>query len=489
MPTQTCHNPNLTLVIDQGSHASRIVLFSETGELIYLKSIRISTHSTKESIHHNIYEHDANEILLSIQTLLENIPSELSHNITCCGLCTQRSTIVAWHKTSGETLSPAISWRDTRCQPLIDKLTPSANEIRKISGLPLSAHYSAGKMSWLLNNNKTVKSACDNSQLCISPLASYLIFHLLKEKTIKIDHSNAQRCQLFDIQKLSWSDKLLSLYKIEKNILPKCVPVIYNYGELKFNNIPLTTVCGDQNAVLYAYPALPESTALINIGTGAFILSTSSESHTNSPRLLHTIASSDTEKANYITEGTVNGAGSAISWAQKKYPCEDVFTQLPDWLEKVKSPPVFINSISNLGSPWWCNAGEPAFIGKHKAQQAERYVAIIESILFLIQSNLQCLTITPDSLFISGGLSQLDTLCQKLATLAGIKVYRFTNTEATARGCAWLANQLLENNNLSWKTLEFSEYFYPEKKTPEDSEIGDRYEQFVGELNKRCNSD
>ena len=489
MPKQTCQKSNLTLVIDQGSHASRVVLFSKTGELIYRKSIDITTHCAEQASHHNIVEHDANEILLSIQTLLENIPNELARNIICSGLCTQRSTIVAWHKTSGEALSPTLSWRDTRSQPLIDDLTPFADEIRKISGLPLSAHYSAGKINWLLQNNKIVNHANNNNQLCISPLASYLTFHLLNEKTIVIDHSNAQRCQLFDAQKLNWSDRLLTLYNIKKNILPKCLPVIHHYGDLKFNNIPLTTVCGDQNAVLYAYPPLSESTALINIGTGAFILSTSSESHKKQPQLLHTIASSDSDKANYVTEGTVNGAGSAISWAESKYPCENTFTQLPIWLKQIQQPPLFINSISNLGSPWWCDAGEAVFIGQNNNRKADQYVAIIESIVFLIQSNLQCLTITPDSLFISGGLSQLDTLCQKLSNLTQVNVQRFTNTEATARGCAWLANQLLENNNLSWKELELPEYFYPEKNLSECKEIHNRYQQFVGELNKRCYKD
>jgi len=486
MSLNNSHSSSLTMVIDQGSHASRIALFSETGELVYLTSKNISTHSPEQTTGLSIYEHNGEEILHSVQTLLTDIPAEFSNNIKCAGLCTQRSTVVAWHKTSGKTLSPSISWRDTRSQPLIDTLSPSASSIRKITGLPLSAHYSAGKIQWLLQNNTQVKQAAKEKQLCISPLASYLLFHLLKEKKILIDHSNAQRCQLFDIQSLDWSEKLLQLFQIEKEVLPDCAPVIHLYGKLKLNNIPLTAVCGDQNAVLYAYPPLLEKSALINIGTGAFILSSSPECNNKNPALLHTLASSSAQSVKFVTEGTVNGAGAALSWAQENDPCSNMITQLPNWLKQVDSPPVFINSISKLGSPWWCDAGEPVFIGENTQLQAERYVAIIESILFLIYKNIQQLEMQPEKLLISGGLSQLDSLCQKLANLTQTKVLRFTNPEATARGCAWLANQAIDKNSLSWKALQFTDQFITTDKPSEQKNIFDRYQHFVGELNKRC---
>lgn len=484
------HKPKLTLVIDQGSHASRIALFSETGEMKYLKSSSISTSNPKSSF----YEQNANEILESIETLINGLPSELIHDIKNAGLCTQRSTVVAWNRSSGCTLSPAISWRDTRAQPLINKLTPSAAEIRKVSGLPLSAHYSAGKINWLLQNNDAVKQTNTN-ELCISPLVSFLLFHLLKNKSVVIDHSNAQRCQLFDIQKLNWSDDLLQLFKIDKKILPTCAPVTHYYGELKDSGIPLTAVCGDQNGALFAYPPLQKNSALINIGTGAFILSNTKESNSSDSKLLHTLSSSNNSNATFVTEGTVNGAGAALSWAQKNDPCEDIYTQLPIWLKQIKSPPVFINSIASLGSPWWCDAGNPDFLPKDSSgnnapyNQGERYSAIIESIIFLIFKNLQHLASPPDTLFVSGGLSQLDALCQKLADISAAKVLRFTDSEATARGCAWLANQALENNNLKWKTLEISKQFVSRNGTKKQKEMNDRYQQFVGELNKRCGND
>jgi len=497
MNTHSSHYKNLILVIDQGSHASRVALFSETGEPIYLKTLDISTHST--SAKQPAFEQDAQEILQSILTLLGNIPGDLSEKIKCAGLCTQRSTIVAWHKISGKALSPAISWRDTRSQPLIKKLSTQAEKIRKISGLPLSAHYSAGKINWLLHNNPQVKLAALDRHLCIAPLASYLLFHLLNETPCIIDHSNAQRSQLFDTHHLNWSSELLQLFEIESSILPACVPVMYHYGHLQLKQIPLTCVVGDQNAALYAYPPLTQNNALVNIGTGAFVLSPTPERTDENLKLLHTLSSSNEKQAHFVSEGTVNGAGTALSWALESDPVSivsehsvskgDIYTQLPNWLKEIKSPPIFINTIAGLGSPWWSDAGEPEFIGEGKHLQAHRYVAIIESIIFLTVKNIEQLSIKPNTLFVSGGLSQLDGLCQKLADLSQITVQRFNTTETTARGCAWLANQMLNNKKTSWRALQVSQQFQPTDIQEEAIEIQKRYQQFVGELYRRCTSD
>lgn len=496
MALKTSHHPDLTLVIDQGTHASRIALFTDAGESIYLESqtIASTSFSAPSSASKQIYyEQDADEILQSIQTLLSALPHNLQHRIKQCGLCTQRSSIVAWHKTSGETLCPLISWRDTRAQTFIDKLQAHKNTVREISGLPLSPHYSASKIHWLLHNNPAVQQAANDKQLNIAPLASYLLFHLLNEKPYLIDHSNAQRSQLFDIHQLNWSKTLLQLFQINPQCLPACAPVIHHYGNLCFNNIPLTTVVGDQNAALHAFPKLHRHQALVNIGTGAFILSPVSNNE-SIPKLLKTLSHSHANSSHFIHEGTVNGAGAALSWQQQNdihnNLDSDIFSQLPHWLKQVKQPPLFINTIAGLGSPWWCShAGDAEFLCKTHADQAHCYTAIIESIIFLIVKNIQQLNIVPENVFISGGLSQLDDLCQKLADVSQIKITRFNSMETTARGCAWLANQLLKNNHLSCKALEVSQNFTPANPHHQILKIQQRYQQFVGELNKRCPSD
>ncbi|VAW62497.1 Glycerol kinase [hydrothermal vent metagenome] len=476
---------NLTLVLDQGSHASRAALFSAEGSLLQLETVNVSTHNP-EKAH---FEQDAHEILDSLQTLLTQIDRSYARNIKFCGLCTQRSTVVAWHKQTGQALSPAISWRDLRASKLMQQLKPEFPDIERITGLPFSAHYSASKINWLLNNNAGVKQAAKEHQLCIAPLSSFLLFHLLKERPFVIDHSNAQRSLLFDIEKRCWSEELLQLFEISRLYLPECKPIVHLYGHLKELNIPLTAACGDQNAVLHAYPQTPDNNTLVNIGTGAFILSNALEqrAHAEKARLLRSIVNSRNDRVRLVTEGTVNGAGAALTHILESAPCENLFEQLPRWLNDITSPPIFINTVSGLGSPWWCDAGPAEFISGDTHSLEEGYVAIIESIVFLIDANLQRLQrfsqgSSPEVLFLSGGLSRLDALCQKLADLCGLNILRFEDAEASARGCAWLARQLQGSNNQQWKVLEASHKFRPS----ENPLLMRRYQQFIAELYRRC---
>ncbi|MCA9901544.1 MAG: hypothetical protein KC433_25350, partial [Anaerolineales bacterium] len=124
----------------------------------------------------------------------------------------------------------------------------------------------------------------------------------------------------------------------------------------------------------------------------------------------------------YLLEGTVNGAGAAIKWVAERWGGQDLTPNLERWLSDVKTPPVFINTIGGLGSPFWRSEQNPYFLAENsqKSTVAEEAVAIVESILFLIAINLEAMSNTGQTvkrIRITGGLSALDGLCQRLANL------------------------------------------------------------------------
>jgi glycerol kinase len=76
-----------------------------------------------------------------------------------------------------------------------------------------------------------------------------------------------------------------------------------------------------------------------------------------------------------------------------------------------------------------------------EASLAERTVAVIESIVFLLQVNIEALGMSgpsPCRLVVGGGLARLDGLCQRLSDLSGLPVERPEDVEATSLGVAWL---------------------------------------------------
>ncbi|MDQ7011740.1 MAG: FGGY-family carbohydrate kinase, partial [Mariprofundaceae bacterium] len=339
-------------------------------------------------------------------------------------------------------------------------------------------HYLAGKMRWLLENNTRVASAREEGRLRMGPLASFLAFHLLRGRPVFTDHSNAARSQLFDLQSRQWSLRLLHLFAIPEQVLPECRPTLDAYGLLNEGDIPLICMCGDQNAAIYARGEPGSSTAHVNIGSGAFILRLTGSRINRHPHMLAGIARSSTEVTQYLLEGAVNGAGAALSSLFPDYPA--VLRKLPQWLEQTVSPPVFLNGIGGLGSPWWRENFDSAFV-PDAGSQAEKAVAVMESIVFMLQHNLRQLADVSDTsisqLMISGGLSSLDGLCQRLADLSGMRVIRHAMPEATATGAAWLAAE----RPADWCFPAIERVFEPTDNPP----LQQRYDIFTDELARR----
>ena len=100
--------------------------------------------------------------------------------------------------------------------------------------------------------------------------------------------------------------------------------------------------------------------------------------------------------------------------------------------------PMFLNGVSGLASPYWREDFASRFIGTGDA--GKKLTAVLESVLFLLQVNLNQIAISsdPQSIVISGGLANNDHVCQGLADLSGLPVIRPDEAEATARGLAFL---------------------------------------------------
>lgn len=426
------------LGVDQGSHSSRAVLYDDNGEVVINATQKVSLSRRSDGC----VEYDANHLLDSVSNVIHRVLSELDQQqlkqISACGIACQRSTVLAWD-VNGNAISPALSWQDVRARTVIDALKQHEQEIMQLTGLPITPYYSAGKMNWLLNSDEAVKQ-CARDELRISPLISFLIYHLLENRPYRIDFSNAQRTLLFDLGTLTWSQHLCDLFGIDVRFLPGCAPMSTAYGRLRDTRIPVMCVCGDQNAAMFGSGPLGPGEAMVNIGSGAFVLR-ELDQYRQSTSQLTGIAYADEQEVSYMREATINGAGNALSWAEQQWQIDRISDHLPEWLEQVQQPPVFINAIGGLGTPWMQGGMQSSFIGDGDFSSAEKAVAIVESIVFMIQVNLELMAaeVPLKKLRVSGGLSNLDGLCQRLSSLSGLEVERTDITEATARGAAWLA--------------------------------------------------
>ncbi|MCK5334638.1 MAG: hypothetical protein KAQ67_00675, partial [Gammaproteobacteria bacterium] len=118
------------LVIDQGTHASRCIVFDTTGNIIARSEHPLSIYRQGE----HFIEQNPEKILASIYYCIDSLQQQgkLEH-ISSAALITQRSTIIAWNKQSGKALSQAISWQDTRASSFLKPLQTFASRIKDIT--------------------------------------------------------------------------------------------------------------------------------------------------------------------------------------------------------------------------------------------------------------------------------------------------------------------------------------------------------------------
>ena len=431
----------LYLAIDQGTHASRALVVDGSGRIVASaqKSIGLVRPQPDWA------EQDGEEVVASVfQAVDEAMASADSKSIAAAGLSSQRASCVCWDRRDGRPLSPIFSWQDRRAHAWIDELAPAHGDtVHRKTGLFLSPHYGASKLRWALDHLPAVRKAMEEGSLAWGPMASFLAFRLLREKPLLADPQCAARTQLWNLHTRDWDPELLALFGLPEGFLPSSFRTCGAWGTLEAAGarVPLTAVNGDQSAAVFAFGWPEGDCAYVNIGTSAFVQRALERFPGAVPRQLTGIILDDGTKTLYMVEGNVNGAGTALEWFAKEFQVDGLFKVLPSWLEdSSEDPPLFLNGIAGLGGPFWKAEFDSRFVGEGGVE--EKAVALVESIAFLLQANIDHMaTHVPPArrVRVSGGLSRLDGLCRRLASLTGLPVHRRDDPEASARGIAYLA--------------------------------------------------
>jgi glycerol kinase len=466
------------LAIDQGGHSSRAIAFDFQGVHLAEASRPIQTvHGDEDRV-----EHDPQQVLQSVREAVAECVIQAGaagRRIVAAGIATQRSSLVCWNRDTGEALSPVISWQDRRGADWLRSLDLNREDIHRLTGLFVTAHYGASKFRWCLDNIPDVAQAQADGRLAMGPLASFLIFHLLRERPLLVDPANASRTQLWNLQSRDWEPALLSRFGLRREEFPKCVSSRHSFGSLPIGDaeVPLTIVTGDQSASLFAFGRIQPATAYVNIGTGGFVSRPAGHYPSFGRRLLTSIIHAEDHEPTYVLEGTVNGAASAIDWAAETLDIPDIYDRLEEFLETETDPPLFLNGVSGLGAPFWVADFHSRFVGEGGAPA--HAAAVAESIVFLLEANMREMlkfASRPEQIQLTGGMASYDGLCQRIADLGGLPVYRPRELEATARGLAYLVAGMPRN----WPEPGFGDWFKPR----ENPNLRSRYERWMAEMLK-----
>lgn len=432
----------LFLLLDQGGHSSRALVMDQGGRLRARATRAVASREPGRGR----VEQDGEAIVTDLRAAVREAAGQLGPDVKHmeqAGLAVQRGSVLCWDRHSGEALTPVLSWRDRR-RPAHQVGPEAAELVRRETGLRLSPYGGAAKLRWCLEAVPAVQRARDEGRLAFGPLGSFLIHHLLAEAPHRLDPGLAQRTLLFSLRQGDWSEALLARFGLPRAPLPAVVDSHHGWGTLRDlpGPVPLTLVLGDQNVVPDLAGERSASTAFINLGTGAFLLrplagpvTAAMEASPFQLSLLPPPLGGDGVDG-IALEGSVHGAGSALDWLARQTGRLIPFERLDGILAAETDPPLFLNTVDGLGSPWWQPGPAPAFRPEETTADAQ-LAGVLESVMFLLRINLaamDALAGDAERVVVAGGLSRSDGFCRRLAALLGREVARLEGGEATATG-------------------------------------------------------
>jgi len=426
--------------IDQGSSSTKAVVLSAVGQVLF-STRRDLPPPFRDDLR---IEQDPLQILTSVREVLEECIQHLKRadfSVIGIGLSCQRSSCLVWNESTGDPLSPLLSWRDTRGTDIVRRLAQQEPVIFKTSGLPLTPYYSATKFRWLRDNLAEGRLA----NAVFGTLSSFLVQQLTNNQQALIDHTHAARTQLMSIHTLSWDNALIETFGLTGIRLPSIRPTAHGYGNVQTaaGAVPLLACIGDQQAAMLGLGVLAKGAAGLNYGTGGFLMVNTGSTRVPAPGLMASVYYSDDREQHYLLEGSVNAVGDALEWVRSRLGLFREFSEVDDLCWKAATPVTAFIGLNGTGAPHWEAEVSSAFHGLGpESTSADMVRAVVEGIAFFmkdIADVMQAAGVDPDAFTLSGGLSSLSYLVQIQADILGKDISINSVQEASALGAALLA--------------------------------------------------
>lgn len=454
------------MAIDQGTTSTRAMLFTRAG----------APAGIAQREHEQIFpragwvEHDATEIWTNTQWVISEVLRSAglgADDVAAIGITNQRETTIVWNRHTGEPISHAIVWQDTRTQPLIDELA-AAGGIRRFAastGLPLATYFSASKIAWMLEHVPGARGAAEAGDLLFGTPDTWVLWNLTRETSAGgegtgagagavhvTDVTNASRTLLMDLRALEWSTELLETFGIPRSMMPEIrsssevVGTVASPAEAR--GVPVAGILGDQQAATFGQAAFRPGESKNTYGTGNFlIVNTGTEIVESTHGLISTVAYRLGDgPAHYALEGSIAVTGSLVQWLRDNlglFSSSDDIERLAASVDD-NGGAYFVPAFSGLFAPYWRSDARGALVGLTRfVNRGHIARAALEATAF--QTNAVLGAVLADTnrpvteLRVDGGMTQNNLLMQFQADVLGVPVVRPKIIETTALGAAYAA--------------------------------------------------
>lgn len=211
------------LVIDQGTTSTRAVVYTDRLKVVGQGQAEVLPYYPRSGW----VEHDADALIASIGPQVEQAfaASGISADrIAAVGLTNQRETTVAWERSTGRPIGPALVWQDRRTADHCDRLRARESWISEKTGLVLDPYFSATKIAWMLDHIPNARSKAEQGELAAGTVDSFVVWHLTGGQRFVTDVTNASRTLLMDLRGGCWDDSLCETFGVPSQLLAEIRP-------------------------------------------------------------------------------------------------------------------------------------------------------------------------------------------------------------------------------------------------------------------------
>jgi len=439
------------LALDQGTTGSRAIVYDRRGRTVASAYEEFPQYFPRPGW----VEHDPEDIWGSVFRTIQKVLARVSGaSIAAIGIANQRETTIIWDRSTGRPVYNAIVWQ---CRRTADRCAAirrdgrTAGLIRRKTGLPVDAYFSATKVEWLLRRARG-RGRKPAEGLCFGNTDAWILWKLTGGRSHATDPTNASRTMLFDLDKRIWDDGLADFFGVPRAILPEVRPSAGEFGRtVRLGRlpagIPITGMAGDQQAALFGQACFEPGTIKSTYGTGCFILLNTGPTRPSSRHgLIVTLACGPKGEAVYALEGAVFVAGAAVQWLRDQIGLLKASGESERMARAVADTGgvYFVPAFVGLGAPYWDEGARGAIVGLTRGTNKNHLVrAALEAMAYSTRDVLETMRrdagLKIPELRVDGGAAANDFLCQFQADLLGVDILRPKTIETTALGAAFLA--------------------------------------------------
>lgn len=447
---------NFVLSIDQGTTSSRAIIFDRAGSVVALGQKEHRQIMPRAGL----VEHDASEIWQNVQEVIGTALGRADltgADIAAIGITNQRETTIIWDRATGVPVHQAIVWQDTRSQEIVDHLAADGgpDRFRELTGLPLTAYFSASKIAWLLDHVPGLRERAEAGEVLFGTPDTWVLWNLTGGTDGGVhatDVTNASRTLLMDLRTREWSSEMLAAFNIPASILPeiRSSSEVYGHAEASslLHGVPVAGILGDQQAAAFGQAAFSAGESKNTYGTGCFLLMQTGTDLVHSSNGLITTAGYQLGDGpvHYALEGSIAVTGSLIQWLRDQLgiipSAEDVeplALSVPD-----NGGVYIVPAFSGLFAPYWRPDARGTIVGLTRYSNRGHFArAALEAVAYQTRDALDAVNadvaVPLTELRVDGGMVANRTLMQFQADILGVPVVRPRVAETTALGAAYAA--------------------------------------------------